>query len=228
MSAFGPRARVTVVSLPVLLGTLLLAQLTTLPAAAAVPDACPLTTTFKIARAFEATDAIEHSGVIAAPGNPSGVMRVGCRVFAWSGPKPTNDKRKREALLEGRLAWLRVQTWVTDQSPYAPTWRAHFDEELKALRAASVELFLKRLHGKAFVPPRHGAQEAIAYRAATRKTVKVRALWWKRSDKSMIEVNIEEARGKPAVASLEEIAALIVEPFNTDCIFPCEPPPPIG
>lgn len=224
MTAFGPRARMTVVSVPVLIGALLFAYLTTLPAQASVLDACGLTTELKIAHAFELTDAVEHKSLLAPPGNLSGVLRDRCRVFAWKGAKPSNDKLKRKALLEGRLAWLNIDTWVTDRSPSAPTWRAHFDAELGALRAASVELFLKRLHGKAFVPPRYGADEAIAYLASTRKTVKVRALWWKRSDKSMIEVNVEEARGKPALASLKRIAAVVAQRFNTECVYPCEPP----
>jgi hypothetical protein len=191
---------------------------------AAVPNACGLVTQFQIAHAFGLSDAIKHTKVTAPPGNPSGALRVHCRVFSWDGPKPTNDKRKREALLAGRLAWLNVDTWVADQSPSAPAWRSRFNAELKAIRAAAVDLFLRRLHGSAFVPPRYGADEAIAYRGETRKTVKVRALWWKRSDKSLLEMNIEEDKGKPAIASLKRLASQIAERFNTECVFPCEPP----
>jgi hypothetical protein len=214
----------TVVSVPVLLGALLFAYLTTLPARAAVPDACGLVTEHQIARAFGLADAIEHTQVLVPPGNPSGVLRIGCRVFVWSGTKPTSDKLKRKALLEGRLAWLNVDTWVTEQSPYAPVWREHFDAELGALRTASVDLFLRRLHGRTFVPPRYGADEAIAYESSTRKTVRLRALWWKRSDKSLLEMEVEEARGKPALAALKRIAAVVAERFNTECVYPCEPP----
>lgn len=202
----------------------LLASLGATPASGAVPDACGLTTESKIAHSFGLTDAIEHKKLTARPGNPSGVLRDHCRVFAWSGGKPTNDKRKRKALLEGRLAWLNLETWVTDHSQFAPRWRAHFDAELKSIRAASVELFLKRLGGRAFVPARFGAEEAIAYTGSTRRVTKVRALWWKRSDKSLIEMNVEEARGKPAVRSLMRIAAVIAKRFNTECVYPCEPP----
>lgn len=193
-------------------------------ASAAVPDACGLVTSFQIAHSFALTDAVEHRKVTAPPGNPSGALRIHCRVFSWEGTKPANDKRKREALLAGRLAWLNIDTRVTDQSPSAPTWRAHFDAELKAIRAASVGLFVKRLHGKAFAPPRYGADEAIAYEGSTAETVKVRALWWKRSDKSMIEMNLEEAKGKPVLRSLKKLGGLIVERFDTECVFPCEAP----
>lgn len=201
-----------------------LATTTPTVASAAVPDACGLVTTLQIAHPFGLTDAREHKKVTAPPGNTLGVLRNDCRVFAWSGTKPANDKHKREALLAGRLAWLKMDTWVTDQSPFAPTWRAHFDSERKAIRGASVELFLKRLGGKAFAPPRYGADEAIAYESSTAKVTKLRALWWKRADKSMIELNIEEARGKPALAALKRIAAVIVQRFNDECVYPCEPP----
>ena len=194
------------------------------PARGAVPDACALTTQHQMAKSFGLTDTRVHQSLLEPPGNPFGVLRTNCRVFAWSGTKPANDKRKREALLAGKLAWLNVDTWVTEQSPNASVWRAHFDAERKAIRAASVGLFLKRLGGKAFAPPRYGADEAIAYEASTAKVTKLRALWWKRSDKSMIELNIEEARGKPALASLKRIAAVIVQRFNTECVYPCEPP----
>ena len=201
-----------------------LATTTPTMASAAVPDACALTTEHGIAKSFGLTDARVHQSLLEPPGNAAGVLRDHCRVFAWSGTKPANDKRKREALLAGRLAWLNVDTWVTEQSPYAPVWRAHFDAERKAIRAASVKLFLKRLGGKAFAPPRYGADEAIAYEASTAKVTKLRALWWKRADKSMIELNVEEARGTPALASLKRIAAVIVQRFNDECVYPCEPP----
>ncbi len=119
---------------------------------------------------------------------------------------------------------MTTDTWVTEQSPYAPVWRAHFDAERKAIRAASVGLFLKRLRGRAFAPPRYGADEAIAYEATTAKVTRLRALWWKRSDKSMIELNVEEARGKPALAALKRIASVIVQRFDDECVYPCEAP----
>lgn len=202
----------------------LAAGLAARPAAAAVPDACGLVTTFQIAGAFGLTNAVEHRTLAGPEGNPAGVLHVRCRVFAWSGGKPANERRKRRALLAGRLAWLNVDNWLAERSPYAPSWRAHFDAELKALRAASVRLYLKRLGGRAFAPPRYGAEEAIAYRAVTRRAVKLRALWWKRSDKSMIEINLEEARGKPALRSLKRLGATMVERFNDECVYPCEAP----
>lgn len=217
------RARIVRVFAPAV-AVALLSCFSATSAGAAVPDACALTLESKIAHSFGLPEAIEHHKVTAPPGNPSGVLRNHCRVFSWAGAKPTNDKRKREALLEGRLAWLNLETWVTDQSPSAPAWRAHFDVELKSIRAASVELFLKRLHGKAFSIPREGADEAIAYLGETSKVVKVRALWWKRSDKSLLEMNIEEARGKPVLSSLKRLASLIAKRFNTECVYPCEPP----
>ncbi len=202
----------------------LVAGVVTTSSSAAVPDACGLTTEHQIAKSFGLTDAMEHKKVTALPGNTSGVLRNHCRVFVWRDAKPSNAKRKRKALLEGRLAWLGLDTWVTDQSPYAPTWRAHFDAERGAIRAASVQLFLKRLGGRAFAPPRYGADEAIAYEASTERATRLRALWWKRSDKSMIEMNLEEARGKPALAALKRIAAVVVQRFNTECVYPCEAP----
>jgi hypothetical protein len=194
----------------------LVAALAATSAGAAVPDGCGLTTEPKIARAFGLSEAIMHRPVLSPPGSESGVVRIGCRAFAWSGQKPSNEKGQREALLEGRLARLNVDTWVTDQGPNASVWRAHFDSELKTIRSASVGLFLKRLHGRAFVPPRYEADEAIAYEASTARVTKVRALWWKRSEKSLIELNVEEARGRPALASLKRIAGVIVYRFNTE------------
>jgi hypothetical protein len=224
MSTVGLRALLSRVLAPAAVAALALACLAAAPASAAVPDACGLTTESKIAKAFGLTDAVKHISVLAAPGNPSGVVRVGCRVFAWSGAKPTNAKQKSEGLLAGTMARLNVQTWVTDQSPYAPSWLQRFDATLKRLRGASGALFLKSLDGTAFVPPKFGAEEAIAYRGDTQGTRRARALWWNRRDKSMIEMNVVTAKGEPAVASLRRIAAVVVSRFNAYCIYPCQPP----
>jgi hypothetical protein len=193
-------------------------------AGAAVPDACGAMREGRIAHAFGLARVMERTTVVAPLGNESGVLRTSCRVLSWSGSRPTNESEKREAMSAGRLAWLKVNTWVTDRSRFAPRWRAHFNGEVKTLRASSVELFVKRLDGRGFVPPRYGAEEAIAYRAESSKTARVRGLWWNRRDKSIIELNVEEAAGKPAVASLKRIAAVVTRRFNSECVFPCEPP----
>lgn len=224
MSAIGPRANQRRILVGGLIGALALAYFGAIWARAAVPDVCGTTTKYKLAHALELPNAVQHRTLLTQEGNTSGVLRIGCRLFAWKGKKPVNDKLKHDALLEGRLAWLHVQTWVTDQSPYAPVWRAHFDAERGAIRSASVDLFLRRLHGHAFTPPRFGAEEAIAYVGSTRKVVRVRGLWWNHRDKSMIEVDVEEARSKAAVAALKRIGSLLVLTFNTKCVYPCEPP----
>jgi len=188
-------------------------------APAAAPDAnvftdtCGLITQAEIARAFGLKDTVKHSTLVAEPGNPSGVVRNRCDAFTWRGPKPTNDKRKRESLLAGTLARLSMQTWVPDETPQAQAWRARFDETLKRLRGAASDLFLKQLDGTRFLPPRFGAESAVGFSAVQGRTRKVRALWWSRNAKSLVVIDAVEAKGQPTVAAVKQVASLVVSEF---------------
>lgn len=173
-------------------------------------DACGQITEARIAKAFGLSDAIKHNLVVSAPENPEGVISDRCRVFVWRGTKPLNDKQRREAVLEGRMAILTIQTWVPDQGPNGHLWRDRFEEFLKQQRAASGALFLKSLHGVRLTVPKFGAEDSVGWRADVHRTRRVRALWWSRSHKSLISMNVVEAAGKPVVRSLEKVAEVVV------------------
>lgn len=190
----------------VLVGACLLAA----PASAADPDACGLVTQAELAKAFGMKNAIKHVSVISAPGNAEGVVSVRCKVFTWSGPKPLNDRQRREAILDGRMAILTMQTWVPDQGPNAHLWRERFEEFLKQVRGTSSTLFLEKLHGVRLMPPTFGADESVAWRADIHRTRRVRGLWWSRGHKTLLSMNAVEARGKPVVQSVYKVAQAVV------------------
>jgi len=183
------------------------------PASAAVSDTCGLIAESKIAAAFGLTDAVKHSTVVAAPGNPTGVVRNRCEAFAWRGAKPNNEKRKRESLLAGTFASLTMQSWFPDEGPQSQVWRAGFDKTLKRIRGAASDLFLKKLDGTRFTPPRLGADSAVGFSANVGGTRKVRALWWSRDAKSLLVFDAVEAKGQPTVASVKQVASIVASTF---------------
>lgn len=185
-----------------------------MPARAAVYDPCGLLTQAGIAAAFGLTDTVKHTTVAAPPGNPEGAVRIRCQVFTWRGRKPTNDKQKAERLHDGTMARLNIQSWILDEGPQAEVWRAQFDDTLKQLRGAASSRFLTQLHGERQFPPVFGAESSVAFSASSGGIRKVRALWWNRNAKSLIVIDAVEAQGKPAVSSLEKIAAaVVIDPF---------------
>jgi hypothetical protein len=62
------------------------------PAQAITSDSCGLITQAKIAAAFGLAETVKHNTVVAAPGNPGGVVRNRCEAFTWRGRKPTNAR----------------------------------------------------------------------------------------------------------------------------------------
>ncbi len=184
------------------------------PAHATVPDACGLITQHDLAAAFGLTHAIKHTSAITEPGNTSGVLHQVCRSFAWRGPKPTNATRKKTALLAGRMAQINIHTWVPDEGPNAHLWRMRFDSAVKKQRGAASALFLKRLHGTRLAPPRFGADYSIAFHASVGMFGKAQGLWWNRADRTLISMNILEARDEPVIGSLKKVAASIVPGFK--------------
>jgi hypothetical protein len=213
MSAAGVRPRVSRILCPVAAVVLVYAGAIVTPATAVVSDPCGLITQFEISRAFGLTDTVKHSTLVAAPGNPAGVVRNRCDAFAWSGPKPTNAKRKRESLLDGTLARLNIQSWVPDEGPQSQVWRMGFDATLKRVRGAASDLFLKELGGTRFLPLRLGAESSVGFSAAPGQTRRVRALWWSRNAKSLIVIDAVEAKGQPTVGALKQVAAIVVSEF---------------
>jgi hypothetical protein len=183
------------------------------PVQAVTPDPCGLITQAKIAAAFGLVETVKHNTVVAAPGNPGGVVRNRCEAFAWRGRKPTNAKQKGEKLRNGTLARLSMQSWAPDEGPQAQAWRTRFDETLKRLRGASSDLFLKTLDGTRLIPPAFGAQDGVMFSAVSGGTHKVRGLWWNRNAKSLVVIDAVEAKGEPTVASLKHVAATVVGGF---------------
>lgn len=181
---------------------------------AAIPDACGLITEHDLAKAFALAHAVKHTTLVTQPGNAAGVLRQTCRAFAWRDRKPTNAKRKRIALLDGTFAELTIHTWVPDQSPSAGRWRVRFPSVLKKQRGTTSALFLKTLHGTRLVPPRFDADHSIAFQAPNGKLRKARGIWWNQDDKTLISIQVTQARGKPTVAPLRRIASHIVPGFS--------------
>jgi hypothetical protein len=186
------------------------------PARAAVPDACGLITEHELAKSFNLARSIKHTTVVTQPGNAAGVLRQTCRAFAWRGPKPTNAKRRRTALLEGALAQLTIHTWVPDdEGPNAHSWRMRFLSAVKAQRAAAVDVFLRRLHGTRLIPPRSGADHSVAFQALAGRLHRARGLWWNQNDKTLISIEVTQAKSRPVLGPLEGIAAHIVPGFSS-------------
>ena len=187
------------------------AGLATAPASASNADACGLVSQHTMARAFDLTDSVQHKTVLRGPGNPAGVIHERCRAFAWSGQKPTNASRRHTGLLAGTVATYRIETWVADAGPAAQTWLASFSKKLEGLRSRAKAQFTEgALNGTSFRPPRFGAEAAIGYQATSGRTRKLRAFWWNRSTGTLISFNAVEARDKPIVASVRELASKIV------------------
>lgn len=176
-------------------------------------DPCGAIKESEIALAFGLKDAIKHNKLLAEPGNPAGVVRTRCGAFAWRGPKPTSDRRKREALLAGTFASLTIQSWTPDETPQADLWRARFAEVLKRRRTAASELFLEKLDGTRLLPARFGAESAIVFSAAPGLLHRVRGFWWSHELKSLLVFDAVEAKGEPTVAALKQIASIVVSEF---------------
>ncbi len=183
------------------------------PAQAAIFEPCGTIKESEIAAAFGLSDVVKHNTIVAAPGNPTGVVRSRCSAFAWRGPKPTNKRRKRESLLAGTLARLEIQSWQPDETPQADAWRASFAATLKRIRERASGLFLRELDGVRLLPPRFEAESAIAFSAAPGQTHRVRALWWSHDLKSLLVIDAVEAKGQPTVAALKAIASIVVTEF---------------
>ena len=215
MSAAGARPRMSRSTLAAVTAAVVLvcAAPAAAPAANVFTDTCGLITQAEIARAFGLKDTVKHSTLVAEPGNSSGVVRNRCDAFTWRGPKPTNDKRKRESLLAGTLARLSMQTWVPDETPQAQAWRMRFDATLKKMRGAASDLFLRQLGGTRFAPERLGAESSVGFSATSGKTRRVRGLWWSRNAKTLIVIDAVEARGEPTVAALKRVASVVVSEF---------------
>jgi hypothetical protein len=199
---------------PTLIASLALLGAAPPSAGATVPDACGLITEHDLAKALGLAHAIKHTTLDTQPGNSAGVLRQTCRVFAWRGHKPTNAKQKRAALLDGTLAQLTIRTWVPDEGPNAPLWRARFDSTLKKQRETASALFLKKLHGTRFLPPRFGADYSVAFDATTGGLARAQGLWWNRNDKTLLSMEVLEARGEPAGGGLRKVASRIVPGFS--------------
>jgi hypothetical protein len=181
------------------------------PAGASDADACGLITQHEIAKAFELSGAVWHNTVLRAPGNPAGIIHIRCRAFTWSGAKPTNPARRKSGVLAGTVANLRIETWVADSGPAAQTWLANFPKKLDGLRSRAEAQFIEdSLHGTSFRPPRFGAEAAIGYQATSGGTRRLRAFWWSRSSGTLVSFNVVEARDKPIVAAVRQLAAEIV------------------
>lgn len=181
------------------------------PAAAANADACGVVTQHTLATAFGLSDAIPHKAVLREPGNPAGVIHTRCRVLAWKGAKPNNAEQRKAGLLAGTVAELRIEAWVADSGPSAQTWLANFPKKVEGLKSRAKAQFIEgSLDGTSFKPPPFGAQSALGYKATVGGRQKLRAFWWNRQTGMLLSFNATEARGKPLVSSIQQLAAKIV------------------
>lgn len=181
------------------------------PAAAANADACGVVTQHTLAKAFGLSDAVPHKSVLREPGNPAGVIHTRCRVLVWRGTKPNNAAQQKAGVLAGTAAEMRIEVWVADSGPSAQTWLANFPTKLDGLKSRAKAQFIEgTLDGTAFKPPVFGAENALGYQAAVGGRQKLRAFWWNRQTGMLLSFNATEARGKPLVSSVQQLAAKIV------------------
>jgi hypothetical protein len=174
-------------------------------------DPCGAITQAQLAQAFALSSAQKRSSVLRAPGNSAGVIRDRCRAIAWKGGKPSTAKQERQALVAGRLAKLRLETWVKDESQFAETWVQNFPSKVKALTSRARETFVEGpLHGRAINLPKFGAEHSLGFFAQTGGLQKVRAFWWDANRTDIVAINVIEARGKPMIGSLRTVAAQVV------------------
>lgn len=185
-------------------------------AAASDATACGLITQHDLAKAFGLKEATVEDTALREPGNPAGVVRVRCRASAWKGKQPMGRAGQRRALLAGTFARIRVETWVTDPGPYEGAWLASFPRKLEGLQARAKAQFVEGSRsGSTFAPPLYGAEAALAYRADTAKTTRLRAFWWRARSGELISFTLEAAKGLPVLSALRTLAARMVPGIAT-------------
>jgi hypothetical protein len=180
-------------------------------AAAPVSDPCGLLTQHEFSKDFGFTDTVLHQSVLRAPGNSAGVVHTRCLVVSWRGSKLGGPKHRREKILDGTSAKMRIETWVLDSGPSAQTWRDNFAAKVDGLTSRAHATFVEGpLHGASLSLPRFGAEQRVAYQGTTAKLRKIRAIWWSPSTSALFSVNLLEAREKPAAASLKRVVAPMI------------------
>jgi len=195
----------------VLLGMLGALSLLPRPASAANADACGVISQHTMARAFGLSNSFQQKAVLRKPGNSAGVIHARCRAFSWAGPKPNNAAERRSDLLAGKVADLRIETWVPDTGPAQANWFRNFSKKLDGLRTRAKQEFIGGdLRGASFRPPPFGADAGIGYQAVSGETKRLRAFWWDRARGTIVSFNIVEARQKPIVQSVRTLASQIV------------------
>ena len=198
--------------LSVTVGVALSSVLAASPAVGApVSDPCGLLTQHEISKAFGFTDTVLHKSVLRDVGNSAGVIHIRCLVVSWSGGKLGGPKQRREKILAGTSAKMRIESWVPDSSPFAQTWQRNFATKVDGLTSRARATFVEGpLHGAPFSLPRFGAERRVAYQGTTTRLHKIRAIWWSPSTSAVFSVSLLEARGKPAIASLKQVVAPMV------------------
>lgn len=211
MNTPGPTSSIKRVLASTALVVLCSAGLGTASATAAGGETCGWVKESSISKAFGLAETLQHNFLIKDVGNTAGVIHDRCRDFVWRGHQPGNAAQRREAILGGVGASMRMEAWVPDPGPFAGAWQMNFQDKLEGLQSRTRALFIEGpLHGSTFSPPRFGAEEAIGYQGTTKKTRKVRVFWWRPSTDVLFSATVVEARGKPAVASLMKVAAIVV------------------
>lgn len=194
------------------LGVALTLILVASPAAATpVSDPCGLLTQHEFSKDFGFTDTVVHQSVLRAPGNSAGVVHIRCLVVSWRGSKLGGPKHRREKILDGTSAKMRIEAWVSDSGPSAQTWQGSFAAKVDGLTSRARSTFLEgSLNGAPLSLPRFGAEQRVAYQGTTTRLRKIRAIWWSPSTSALFSVNLLEAREKPAVASLKRVVAPMI------------------
>lgn len=205
------KIRRDVFALGVALASLLAGAAAPLPVLAANSDACGAVTQYTIAKAFGLASVLEHKALLRDAGNAAGVIQEHCEAFAYRGPKPTTSAKRKDALLAGTGAELKIETWVTDTGPAGAIWLANFPKKLEALRGQAKAQFVEGpLGGSAYNPPRFGAEASIGYQGIIGATGKIRALWWDRNSGTLILVNGVVAKSKPLRSAVRSLMSDIV------------------
>jgi hypothetical protein len=176
-----------------------------------IADPCGAITQAQLSDAFAFTNAQKRSSVIRGPGNSAGVIHDRCRALAWVGRKPTTAKQEHREIALGVAAKLRLESWVKDEGPFAENWLRNFPGKVKALTSRAREVFVEgSLEGRVISLPKFSAEHSLGFFAISGGLQKVRAFWWSANRADIVTINVIEARGKPMIGSLKDVAGHVV------------------
>ncbi|MHB8491481.1 MAG: hypothetical protein ACYDA6_04595 [Solirubrobacteraceae bacterium] len=168
--------------------------------AGAYSDPCGAVSTSAVAKAFGLAHAKQYYHSTIPSGTGSGEVSSVCRYDAWSGGIPKNVNQVTEKVNHGKGALVTIKAQAIDASdPNAMTesWATKgFNDALLSVTLGAEASLLKALHGSTFVPPRFGAEHAVADRADSHGRREVLGIWWSASTYALVTIDVVAAKSK--------------------------------